>query len=337
MDLSTGEGSGDDAEGDSYLSIENVIGSLYEDVLIGNDEANVLDGRQNADTFAGLGGADTLIGGDDSPSDTADYSASPDGVTVNLESNVNRYGHAEGDKLFGIERVTGSKDDDRITGNGDGNLLYGWDGADTLDGGQGSDILLGGEGEDTLVGRLGGDILEGGGQADVFGYSSVEESIYAFDQFGAPEFDQIIGFETGVDTLHLQKIDANVHADGDQAFTVVQEFTGRGAELVITAPIDTPYGDISMLLGDVDGDAQADFAIQFAGELPPGGQACDHAVRHSAVAAGVSRPSGECELRRAMPQGASTPTGSRQRERVVWRAKRFREKRISVTAVTSGL
>ena len=74
---------------------------------------------ERGDTFAGLGGADTLIGGDDSPFDTADYSASPDGVTVNLETNVNLFGHAEGDKLFGIEtghRHQGRRPDHRQWG-----------------------------------------------------------------------------------------------------------------------------------------------------------------------------------------------------------------------------
>ena len=35
------------------------------------------------------------------------------------------FGHAEGDKLFGIEWVFGTKYDDKITGNGGDNLLFG--------------------------------------------------------------------------------------------------------------------------------------------------------------------------------------------------------------------
>src|SRR5262245_18803392 len=37
-------GLGGTAEGDSYTSIENVVGSRYSDIIIGDDGANMLDG-----------------------------------------------------------------------------------------------------------------------------------------------------------------------------------------------------------------------------------------------------------------------------------------------------
>ena len=77
VNLSTGEAYGDDAEGDSFLSIENVTGSADWDTLTGDDKANVLDGRAGNDALVGLGGADTLIGGDDTEGDSVGYDASP--------------------------------------------------------------------------------------------------------------------------------------------------------------------------------------------------------------------------------------------------------------------
>jgi Ca2+-binding RTX toxin-like protein len=44
-------------------SIENVIGTEFDDLLIGSNEANLLDGRGGNDQIWGLGGDDILIGG----------------------------------------------------------------------------------------------------------------------------------------------------------------------------------------------------------------------------------------------------------------------------------
>ena len=63
VNLSTGLGSGNDAQGDTYTDIENVIGSGNNDVLTGDANANVIDGGAGNDTIEGLGGADTLTGG----------------------------------------------------------------------------------------------------------------------------------------------------------------------------------------------------------------------------------------------------------------------------------
>jgi uncharacterized repeat protein (TIGR01451 family) len=53
----TGEGS------DTFISIENLLGSSFRDVLVGNGDANLLDGGGGDDELTGGGGNDTLIGG----------------------------------------------------------------------------------------------------------------------------------------------------------------------------------------------------------------------------------------------------------------------------------
>jgi Ca2+-binding RTX toxin-like protein len=52
-----------DAEGDKFSGIENLYGSAFNDVLLGNDYANRLYGLAGNDILVGYGGQDTLSGG----------------------------------------------------------------------------------------------------------------------------------------------------------------------------------------------------------------------------------------------------------------------------------
>src|SRR5262245_10722378 len=62
-DLGAGRGYTGTAEGDVYDSIENLTGSLYRDLLVGDGGGNVLAGNNGDDSLLGQGGNDTLIGG----------------------------------------------------------------------------------------------------------------------------------------------------------------------------------------------------------------------------------------------------------------------------------
>ena len=64
VNLASG-GLGGDAQGDTYFGIENVIGSSFDDVIIGDIFSNRLDGGAGNDVImaGGGGGADTLVGG----------------------------------------------------------------------------------------------------------------------------------------------------------------------------------------------------------------------------------------------------------------------------------
>lgn len=63
VSLAAGIGFGGHAHGDTFESIENLIGSRYSDTLIGSGKANILRGLEGNDTLDGLEGDDTLIGG----------------------------------------------------------------------------------------------------------------------------------------------------------------------------------------------------------------------------------------------------------------------------------
>lgn len=67
VDLANSTAYGADANGDTIISIENVVGSTYEDSLTGSDAANRISGGGGIDNVFGAGGDDVLIdpdGGD---------------------------------------------------------------------------------------------------------------------------------------------------------------------------------------------------------------------------------------------------------------------------------
>jgi Ca2+-binding RTX toxin-like protein len=67
VNLATHQGHGGYAEGDYLSSIENLTGSSYKDLLIGDDGNNELRGLGGNDTLKGGGGADQIngLGGED--------------------------------------------------------------------------------------------------------------------------------------------------------------------------------------------------------------------------------------------------------------------------------
>jgi Ca2+-binding RTX toxin-like protein len=63
VDLAAGHGFGGDAQDDTYVSIENVVGSNFDDILLGDSGPNTLNGGAGNDHLYGGVGDDVLIGG----------------------------------------------------------------------------------------------------------------------------------------------------------------------------------------------------------------------------------------------------------------------------------
>ena len=162
---------GDDAHGDDFSSIENVIGSKFNDMIVGDGGMNMLSGGQGNDNIMGNAGADSLYGG--MGHDTIMGGAADDMAMGGMGQDM-----LSGDA--GADHLAGNMGDDTIYGGGmmaDGTEQTGT-GKDTLWVGMGDDELMGQDGDDVLVGGMGADTLKGGaGSKDVANYQASDDEV----------------------------------------------------------------------------------------------------------------------------------------------------------------
>jgi Ca2+-binding RTX toxin-like protein len=169
-----------------------------------------------------------------------------------LEGNDTLDGGGGADELFGRsgkDRLLGGDGNDMLAGGNDKDRLFGGNDVDELHGGRGSDILVGGLGNDTML---------GGDGRDTFMYFDVLEA-----RFSEEGFEEAIDDLTNKDRVDLSAIDADVTTPGDQAFVLVDKFTGTPGELTINFDREE---DESYFKVDTDGDGQGDMSIETDGD-----------------------------------------------------------------------
>ncbi|MCC7101425.1 MAG: M10 family metallopeptidase C-terminal domain-containing protein [Rubrivivax sp.] len=115
------------------VTIENAIGSRYDDTLTGNAANNLLDGRRGADSMAGGAGNDTYVV--DSVLDEVLESAAEGVDTVRAAVGWTLADNVENLVLVGAAALDG-------TGNDGDNVLTGNAGANRLSGGAGDDTYV---------------------------------------------------------------------------------------------------------------------------------------------------------------------------------------------------
>jgi Ca2+-binding RTX toxin-like protein len=188
VNLATGKAHGSESEGDVISNFEDIRGSGYADVLIGDEGNNTLNGEGGDDVLVGGGGSDSVFAttgrqryfggtGDDwlygyDGGDQMDGGAGFDyvayshpfvanGVVVDLSLGRGTGGVATGDSYTGIEGVWGVRGgDDVLIGDAGDNVLFGNDGNDILIGGAGNDRLQFSSGTQHLFGQGGSDLFE---------------------------------------------------------------------------------------------------------------------------------------------------------------------------------
>ena len=191
---------------DTLRGIENLVGSAYDDVLIGFGSDSIAGGT--GDDV--LSDAHVLDGGEGS--DTASYTS---GAMVDLAIS----GPQRTDRVYqifqtliDIENVAGSWSDDSLKGDG------------------GSNQLIGSEGNDTLMGRAGDDILDGGNGFDTASYAEAWTGVTVDLAIAGPQ-----STGEGVDTLiSIEDVLGSAFADtlmGTEGWNVL--IGGVGDDLLV--------------------------------------------------------------------------------------------------------
>jgi Ca2+-binding RTX toxin-like protein len=230
INLASNSASGGDATGDRLQGVDGIIGTNFNDTLIGFDNqglsgdvyTNIFFGGLGNDVLDGAGSDDILFGGADN--DTVIGGSGNDQVSgdAGADSLSGGTGNDSGFGGTGNDTLFGGDGNDSLDGGADADSLDGGIGSDTLLGGLGSDTLLGGDGNDTLQGGAGGDILTGGTGADGL--------------FGGDDADSLFG---GIgDTID--------GGEGGSDLDVI-DLTGLGRHNIIRDPNNPENGVIQFL------------------------------------------------------------------------------------------
>lgn len=230
---------------DQYISIENVVGSKFNDRITGDAGNNVLSGGNGDDVLIGLAGDDILDGGigNDELTGSGGNDTLSGGNGFDILNGLGGADEMDGgsgnDTITGgdgLDTVNGGGGDDLIFGNSGSDTLFGDNGADTIRGGTAADVINGGNGDDKLYGGVGTDTIFGGdgnnllwgGNGPASGDNKRDTFVFNSLAFGGSAGrDTIRDFEDGKDKLDLSLSEYSDFAD------VFADATQVGADLRI--------------------------------------------------------------------------------------------------------
>lgn len=172
---------------DRLDSLEVVVGSRFNDYMLGSDRAETFSiSNGGNDVVDGGGGFDTvnLAGYSDTTVDlfSGTYSTgSVAGRVINIESVLTG---------SGMDTVYGSNADNQINAGGGDDTVYGRNGNDSITlgagddvgyGNDGNDAIIGGDGSDSLFGQADNDVLYGGNGDDYLDGGLGKDQLYGGD------------------------------------------------------------------------------------------------------------------------------------------------------------
>jgi serralysin len=277
-DLTTASNNQGDAAGDTYSSVENLIGGSLADTLRGNSGVNRLEGGAGNDLLDGLAGNDALYGGvgDDTlfggvgndildggegndilqggagsdqliggaGVDTASYATVTSAVTVDLARSSNNRGDASGDTFNSVENVSGGNYADTLRGNSSANRL---------DGAGGNDLLTGAGGNDFLDGGVGSDAAAYSTRASYYSWVKNADGSWTVSDLRS-------GRPDGIDTLwNIETLRFS-----DKTINLGTTAAARQAELGDLDPMPLPQGDslVFKLVADTTSASSGRFSLE---------------------------------------------------------------------------
>ena len=183
--------------------------------------------------------------------DTLDFSGWSSASRIDLEPGASSDG---GGQTANVQIAFGALIENAVGG--------GWD--DTIRGNGANNALQGGGGNDSLNGLFGTDRAEGGTGADIFVFSSINDSADYLRRSDGKKWtaDTLGDFTSGTDKIDLSAIDANSGTAADEAFAFIgtSAFTSQAGQL----RFETRDGFVH-IYGDVNGDGAADLHIVASG------------------------------------------------------------------------
>ncbi len=206
VDLQAGTAVVTATDHDTIQTVENIIGSDYNDILLGDAGANNIQGGLGDDFINGRTGNDIIDGG--AGNNTISFSDQTSGVTLTLQNAGPSTATTTGGDtitLTNIQNITGSNFNDTITGNNADNIIRGGGGNDTLDGGGGTDTLSYDNQTASITADLGaGTVTKPGGGQDTFVNFEIFNATAYDDTIIAGPLISVINGGAGTDTLSYQ-------------------------------------------------------------------------------------------------------------------------------------
>lgn len=265
-DLSSGASNNGFAGVDNYTSIENLVGSDFDDDITGSSAANTISTGDGDDYVTASQGVDTIDAGEgaeDNGGDTLDFTGGTQSVNWNMTTGVvTNNGYGDTGTASNFENFVGTNQGDTVTGNNDGNTFTLGSGDDIINAGSGNDLIYGSAGMDTLDAQ--------GGNADLIDYSLVGavdvdllNEVASSDGSGSNDilrgFERVRGSNSG-DVIFGNDLDNVINAGGGDD----RVGGGLGAD-TLDGQGGTNTVDYSRDNGDVTADLTAETANDGSG------------------------------------------------------------------------
>lgn len=276
------------------------IGNELANTIIGNAANNILRGGDGNDRLTGAGGKDVLYGG--SGADTFAFTQASHSIVGDMRDVIADWSASDFIDLTGLDAKSGTAGTQRFVFVGQGAAdrvigpgqlkFYQYGGNTFIVGGidadnqadfqieitglhniarsqligiaatnlvstTGDDALVGTDGADLVYGNLGKDTMQGGLGADTFQYRAAAESAVGDRR------DVILDWES-IDKIDLALLDADAVTAGNQDFSFIG-LGPVGRDVGLGQVKFYHFGGNTYVVGNADGDGQADFQIELVG------------------------------------------------------------------------